>query len=151
MMMKLIRDERGIAVTEGVIVMPFFIIIFMALIALHHIYEGRLEAQVNAAAKAFLHAHLGCADDPGAVQENTEYRDGLDDTGKEALDSAAGESPLQGAHTTGAETVVVDDIPALFGGPTRQISASQRVLCNMEPKDSVFGAIVELIREVVDW
>ena len=150
-MMQLIRDERGIAMTEGVIVMPFFIIIFMALIALHHIYEGRLEAQVNSLAKALEHAHLGCADDPGAVQENTEYRDGLDENGKKALDSAAGASPLQGAHTTGAETVVVDGVPTLFGGPTLTVSASQRVLCNMEPKDSIFGAIVEIIRDAVDW
>ena len=38
------RDERGTAMTEGVIVVPFFIIVWMGLLVLHHLQGGRLEA-----------------------------------------------------------------------------------------------------------
>jgi hypothetical protein len=149
--MRLVRDEEGTAITEGAIVMPFFIIILMALMALYHMYDGRIEAQVNSAAKAFKHARQGCVDDPGAVQEQNAYRDDLPDRGRQALDGAAGGSPLKGTHTTGAETVAVTGLPAVFGGPTKPATASQRVLCNMEPKDSVMEAIGEMVSEIADW
>ncbi len=55
----LIRDERGLAMTEGVIVVPFFIIVWAGLLALFHLYDARLTAQVSAGAVAMDMAASG--------------------------------------------------------------------------------------------
>ncbi len=56
---RLLRDEKGIAMTEGVIVIPFFLVIWMGLIFLDHTYNARLEAQVEAHNAAFQGALVG--------------------------------------------------------------------------------------------
>lgn len=145
------RDERGIAMTEGVIVMPFFIIIMMSLIALHHLYEGRLEAQVSSAARAFQHAREGCEGTSGAVTDNSDYAEDLTEDQRRILDSGAGENPVNGAHAHGEETVAVGDVPALFGGPTVLVRGKQDVACTMPATDSVFEGIADEVRDMVNW
>ncbi len=150
-MVKLWRDERGIAMTEGVIVMPFFILIMMSLIALHHLYDGRLEAQVSSAARAFQYAREGCEGNMGTVTDNSDYAADLTEDQRGILESGAGENPVNGAHADGEELVAVGDVPALFGGPTVLVRGKQDVACTMPPTDSVFGGIADEVRDMVNW
>jgi Flp pilus assembly protein TadG len=149
-MKALFEDERGISMTEGVIVVPFFILIWTGLIAVHHLYSGRLEAQLESAANAMATASYGCSeknvvDLTEAAGQNPEIADEADDW----LSSLSGDSPFAWSHAVVTATVDVDHIPRTLGGPVMQVSGRQRYLCNMEPVDSLTDLIVDLVNSLL--
>lgn len=152
---KLLDDKRGIAITEAVIVIPFFLIVWMAMITMHHMYEKRLEAQVISEGRAVSRAALGCKGDDTDVNEAASAADDkmaeehTDESG--FLSSIAGDQPFAWTHTSGAKSLVATGIPKLFGGPERRVKASQKFMCNMEPKDGLWNMLVDIMRSALGW
>jgi hypothetical protein len=158
----LIRDERGISMTEGVIVIPFFIIIWMGLIFLHRVYVGRLEAQVEAHNVAFSGAMKGnCRGkkDPNTNSNTKDIKaemaqkttnDQQIDISHEAEQSTQGEeggsSLFDWSHFITTTSVVVYNIPNPFGGPERTVEGKAKVMCNMKPRNGLSDTIYDMLK-----
>lgn len=152
---RLRRDECGIATTEAVIVIPFFLIVWMGLITVHHVYEKRLEVQVLSESRAISRAANGCKGDDqdvspeaGAADDKMEAEHS-DESG--FLSSIAGDQPFAWTHTSGGLSIVASGIPELYGGPERRVKGSQKFMCNMEPKDGLWDMLVDMMRSALGW
>lgn len=143
------RDERGTAMTEGVIVVPFFIVVWMGLLALHHLLAGRLEAQLAAGSAALAAAGSGECD--GATTSLEDFPQTADvevDLGGEEesmLEAIAGCQPLSWNHAEPVAAVTVHGIPVPLGGPDRTVTGRRVLMCNMKPVDG----LLELVADVV--
>ena len=145
-------DDRGIAMTEAVVVIPFFLIVWMGLITMHRMYEKRLEAQVMSESRAIQISLHGCAgssepvDDPsGSVPDELEIKGGSSSW----FDRMTGDQPFAWSHTSGKTVLVASGIPKLFGGPTRKVKGKQKMLCNMRPKDGLWDMLISMINSAV--
>ena len=155
----LLRDKSGIAITEAVIVIPFFLIVWMGLITMHHMYEKRLEAQVISEGKAITVSIKGCKgdydygdDDSNAASNEANSQmesEHSDESGW--LTSIAGEQPFAWKHTSGGKKLIASGIPELFGGPDRAVRASQKFMCNMEPKDGLWDMLFDIMKGALGW
>lgn len=153
--MRSLRDnEQGLAMTEGVIVVAFFLLIWMGLIALHRMYDGRLSAQVESERLVLAKAAAGCS---GENVADLTAEAGVDaelsgDTG-DWLAALGGDQPFAWSHAVVAVRLVVDGIPERLGGPSRTVKGRQRMLCNMEPIDSLTDLIADLVSDALglDW
>ena len=140
-MITLIRNERGAAMTEAVVVIPFFLIIWMSLIFLHHMYKGRLEAQTVSMSAALENSYGGCKGNP----TSDESSERLSPEANSWIQRIANEQPLGWTLTHGTCTKTVSGIPALFRGPERQVKAEQHIMCNMKPKKSILQLVYDLV------
>jgi hypothetical protein len=154
-------DERGISMTESVIVIPFFLIVWMGLIFLHHTYLGRLEAQVEAHNKAFQGAMQGKCE---GAKEGAVHDDRIDDAinDKEAGDEAVSLNAMDLATAGGGDSmfdwsnyvvsaeVEVKGLPKPLGGPTKKMKGEARLMCNMEPRDGLSDALFEFLKGLLD-
>lgn len=148
-MRALITDERGIAMTEAVITIPFFILIWMSLITLHRLYDARLEAQIVSMATALDHSYRGCRGNPSPVGDVTGRGGDISSETNTWLSTIAGEQPLGWTHTKGEYHRLVDGIPMIFGGPELEVRASQKVICNMRPKDGIVDLVLGLVKGLI--
>lgn len=57
---ELLRDKRGAAMAEGVIVLPFFIIVLAAIIYFHRAYATKISMNTKARSCAWSYAVNGC-------------------------------------------------------------------------------------------
>lgn len=156
----LARDERGIAMTEAVIVIPFFLIVWMGLIFLHNAYLGRLEAEVEAHNQAYQGAMVGSC---GGKKEESAHNDEMDDAvnGAEdgndavslnAMDLAAkggGDSLFDWSNYLLEVEVEVGGIPEPMGGPKKKLKGEARMMCNMEPRDGLADALFEFLKDLL--
>ena len=130
----LLREESGIAMIEVAIVAPFFILIWMGLIALHHLHGGRLEAQLEAGAQALAMAaggDCGVADlSLDDLPQTAGLETGLGGAEADMLEEIAGAQPFAWAHATATASKTVEGIAAPFGGPTSEVSGA-RVLATI--------------------
>jgi Flp pilus assembly protein TadG len=144
--MTLIRDRRGVAMTEAVVVLPFFIIIWMSLVALHHVHQGRLEAQVGSMDAALSRSYRGCTGSDAQNLDSSGKSQAMPAQSADWLERISGEQPFGWSHTHGKCAVEVDGVPALYGGPERTVRASQTLLCNMKPKDGLVEMVFDLVK-----
>ena len=158
----LMRNERGISMTEAVIVIPFFILVWMGLIFLHRTYIGRLEAQVEAHNVAFSGAMKGhCkgkklpndnSNTPGIQEEMTQKTENNQqiDISHEAEQSTKGDdggsSLFDWSHFVTTTSVVVHNIPKPFGGPVRIAEGKAKVMCNMKPRNGLSDTIYDMLK-----
>ncbi len=157
---KLYADRKGIAITEAVIVLPVFLLIWMGLITMHHMYEKRLEAQVVSLGTAVRVSLNGCAgytvtedspvhDDPdGRIPDEISAGNlsATKDSNQSWWEQVSGDQPFAWRHTTGGATKTAYNIPKLFGGPTRKLGADQYLLCNMREQDGLWDMLVNMIQ-----
>jgi hypothetical protein len=148
-MTNLMRNENGVAMTEAVIVIPFFLIIWMSIITLHHLYDGRLEAQTISLATALSRSFKGCTGDPSPVTGAADASAEIAPETSSWLSELAGEQPLGWTHTHGRCTITVSGIPGLFGGPEKEVRAEQTVICNMRPKDGIIDLVYGMVKSML--
>jgi hypothetical protein len=150
---RLLADERGIAMTEGAIVAPFFVLIWMGLIALHLLHGGRLAAQLEAGSQVLAMAAGGDCGDADMSLDELPQTSGID-TGlgaeeAEMIESIAGAQPFAWAHATAAATLTVEGIAAPFGGPTREVTGRRVLMCNMRPVDGLMDLVASVVQEAL--
>ena len=152
-MMKLVFDDRGIAMTEGVIVIPFFIVIWVGLVALFHLFSGRLEAQVDAGAVAMKMAASGdCGDadlSMSDMEETSAIDTGMESSESSMIESVAGCQPFAWSHAKVTVDREVSGIPAAAGGPTSTVSAKRSLMCNMKPVDGLLDMVAQVVSEAL--
>jgi hypothetical protein len=171
MISSFIKNERGIAMTEGVITIPFFIIVWMALIYLHHVYTARLEAQVEAHHVALKGAMKGkCSGKKGvsSSESTSRMREDVNQKTDSSTDDGKNVNIVnQAEKTSGSEKngsksggnslfdwspylieweVAAQNIPETFGGPTVVTSGEAKIMCNMVPRESLADAFFNLVK-----
>ncbi len=152
---QLLRDRRGAAMIEGVIVMPLFIAVLAAIVHLHSSYAAKLDANVQARSCAWAYSIAGCTGKTSLPKGcNVE---GLGDgkNGLRSIGSAVGMSgtpgrragalgtdgALAGASHVGVtllglrEGIVAKphrtvSVPSILGGGKRAITGNYSVMCN---------------------
>ncbi|MCP4677201.1 MAG: hypothetical protein GY854_17135 [Deltaproteobacteria bacterium] len=158
----ILRDDRGIAMTEGVIVIPFFIIIWMGLIFLHGTYIARLEAQVEAHNVAYQGAMIGQCKGAKDGKGNDEKMDTIlsdanagvpedSDVDLDVIDLAkkgGGDSMFDWSHHIVGATVTASGLPKPLGGPTKKMKGKARLMCNMEPRDGLSDALYNFLKDL---
>ena len=135
--------------TEGVVVVPFFILVWMGLVALHHLLDGRLEAQAAAGCAALAAAGSGECDGASTsladFPQTADVQVSLGEEEESMLEAIAGCQPLSWNHAEPAAEVTVHRIPAPLGGPERTVTGRRVLMCNMKPVDG----LLELVADVV--
>jgi hypothetical protein len=158
----LARDERGLSMTEGVIVIPFFILIWMALILFHRVYTGRLEAQVEAHNVAFSGAMKGKCEGKKVSNDNSNTNDIKEEMSQKTANNQqidishqaeqsthsddGGNSLFDWSHFVTTTSIVVDDVPKPFGGPQRIVKGKAKVMCNMKPRSGLSDTIYDMLK-----
>jgi Flp pilus assembly protein TadG len=151
--MGIVRDENGTAMTEGAIVVPFFILIWMGLMALHHLFVGRMEAQVTAGAVAMQMADSGeCGDADLSLDDISQISGmdtGLEEKEGEMIGSIAGCQPFAWSHATATIQNSVEGVPVPMGGPTAKVEGTRTVMCNMEPVDGLMDLVTTVVSKAL--
>lgn len=146
--------EKGIAMTEGVMVVPVFIVIWMGLITMHHLYAGRLEAQVNAGNLAMQMSRAGeCQNNDVSSNEYPQTHDLNDNIGETEsgwVSALTGGQPFAWSHATVRTGVEVDGIPVPMGGPSREMYGKQTYMCNMKQVDGFWELVWKMAKEMLD-
>ena len=151
--MGIVCDEAGTAMTEGAIVVPFFIVIWMGLIALHHLFIGRMEAQVTAGAVAMQMAESGnCGDADLSLDDISQISGmdtGLEEREGEMIGSIAGCQPFAWSHANAKVENSVEGVPVPMGGPTVKVGGTRTVMCNMEPVDGLMDLVTTVVSKAL--
>jgi len=148
--------------TEAVIVIPFFIIIWMGLIFLHSTYIARLQAQVDAHNVAYQGAMIGQCKGAKDDKGNDEEMDGVlndanadasgnNDMGIDVIDLAkkgGGDSVFDWSHHIVGATVTASGLPEPMGGPTKKMNGKARLMCNMEPTGGLADALYSFLEDL---
>ena len=159
-MRRMWEEERGVAMTEAVVVLPFFMVLWMGLVALHNLWDARLEAQAESWGDALAASRAAdCQGDPRSMVAQLDAAPG----GDAALDavqdehsgagtalSAAGVLPFAFRHLTGTASREASGIPVPLGGPTRMARGRNKVMCNMQPQEGLFDVVVNFIEALLE-
>lgn len=160
----LLRDTRGAAYTEVVLMMPVFISLFAGVGFFHQYYTARMDAGTEARRCAWAYANGGCEQVPagcaGVVGGSGGAERRLSDSAVQGqVDEARGnvsqmerEMPLPGAATRIYEAILGSSttasasepvtMPDWVGGGTRQARCGYTVVCN-EREQTLGGLIRE--------
>jgi hypothetical protein len=150
----LLSCEQGIAMTEAVVVLPFFLVVWMSMITVHRMYEKRLESQVTSESRALQHSYSGCTgytDASGSADKlgvGSEAESAMRDTAG-WISAISQNTPFGWSHTKGKTTLIATGIPELFGGPERGLTSDQYLLCNMKSQNGLIDMIVNLARDLL--
>lgn len=158
----LLQDRRGISTVEAILAIPFFIVIWMALIFLHHTFVGRLEAQVAAHNTAFSGAMVGRCNGKKVKSDSADTTDITNEMGRETtndqqidiVDQAnrstsgedGGSSLFDWSHFLTSTSIPVSGIPKPFGGPEKTVEGQAKVMCNMKPRDGLGDSIYDMLK-----
>ncbi|MBN2527236.1 MAG: pilus assembly protein [Deltaproteobacteria bacterium] len=171
--MNIYSDTRGVAMTEGVIVIPFFIIVWLGIFSVYAYYVARLEAQANAASGAYSQAIGGNCDDvtyySGPVDsdddknsESQEKREPLE-SGISRVESDAAFKELRKVEGSGiwdnakdinplAHQFVeskADVVHEIYGRRTERAHGERYMLCNSKPVNGILDFIGESLKSMV--
>jgi hypothetical protein len=157
----LLRDTRGAAYTETVLMMPVLISIFAGIGVFHAAYRGRMDAAEDARRCVWEYANGGCTTPPPGCEAivggssasplSDPAVDGHARDANQALGDMSRIIPVPGlggllesilGTTTTARASRQIQMPAWLGGATRTESASETVVCNERPRE-----LEDLIRD----
>ena len=144
-------DERGAALTEAVVVIPFFLIIFAGILFVGKMYETKLRVMRFAKESAWNYAMCNCGevgDEPSSKCQTPEGTSsssgGAEGASPSGYDPSAiskvGSGPSGGvanksvgSSQASMEASVTAD--GMIGGYTKTMSSRTRVMCNEAPHD----------------
>lgn len=138
-----LREERGAIMAEAAICLPFFVFLWMGLVALHGLWTARLTAQATAHAMVYEgtgKGHCSGSTESGFGVEASE----LSSQAKSALE-AGGDHLFDWSMYVVEATVKAEPIPDALGGPSKTVKGRARLLCNTEPQKSLGEFIFEVI------
>ncbi|UJR83813.1 TadE/TadG family type IV pilus assembly protein [Sandaracinus amylolyticus] len=140
----LLRDTRGAAYAEAVLVIPVFVLLAGGVVYLHGVHAARMDASLRARECAWAYANGGCETLPPECRETG--GGAADDGGDPALADAVASVqemqssfPIPGLGSTGeaifgrtvrlSATATAQSTP-LFPAPPREMEASALGVCN---------------------
>jgi len=142
----LLRDERGSVMTEAVVMLPFFILVWGCIIYVSQLYEKGIETQATARECAWRHAKDNCEGDsrcaigPG-LDPSRDYGSG-DASAIESAEGSGGPGFLGDGFLTnilfGADITATAQSstrkPELIGGGDAEIVGKVGLACNEKPR-----------------
>jgi len=141
------RRERGAAMVEALVAIPFFILVFGFTMFLGTFYGEKMRTLRVSRECAWSNAMLGCN---GGCQASVGVTDGEQLTPPDAQDPAANGAP-------GSEIMSKDWYQATFtvkssatasgviGGFSKPLESTTRVMCNEEPENGDLAGVVGYI------
>jgi len=145
--MKWIQNCDGVAMTEGIIVVPFLLLVWSGLSALAAIYLHRLDIEAWAAAQVMDMASAGnCSD---VSEESVPGAEPLADREAGLLSRLGGTNPLVMAHSRATVSQQVSDLPSALNGGTVRLSTGRIMMCNTRPVDGLMDLIVADVRAML--
>jgi hypothetical protein len=134
------RRQRGAVMAEGVVVIPFFIIIFAGLVFLGTLYEEKLRTHKTSMDNAWTTALKGCVGQPANALPIT----------KDLPLGAAEGSPQAGLCNTGFGEVNLFEAgavtrPTTLGGGSQNATTYSYVLCDEDPQTGDFEGAAEFL------
>jgi len=149
----LLSDDRGVAMVEGVIVVPFFLIIWMGLIALFSLFDARLEAQLAAGDAAMQMASGGMCKEADMslddMDQTSEMDTGMDSEESDMISNISGSQPFAWSHARTTVSRDAENIPESFGGPTITVKGKRTLMCNMKPVDGLMDMVAGLVSDLL--
>ncbi len=157
-MKRLLGDTRGAVMAEGVIVLPFFVILLASIIYFHRAYATKISVNSKARSCAWSYAIDGCRKSSlpegcpigeiGGSRTLAKVFDvGIEDGSNDDIlrETSAFGDALQGVNTVGLTLIGLDEgivakpgesvaIPSILGGGSRSISGNYSVMCNERKK-----------------
>lgn len=135
--MSLLRDTRGAAMTETVIMLPVFILIWACVIYVYQAYEKKVDVMQKTREDAWHHATNACRGSAGSGGGGTTIH-----TSDYDIDSAVGsvfrilgsayyQGPLRELEASRGDTI---EEPELVGSDTVHLDYRIELMCNEEPQ-----------------
>ena len=144
--MNLIRSTNGLAMTEGIIVIPFFIIIWAGLSGIHQGYSAQMKAQSLASSSTLINAGNGnCGNgkiSPDAIHGETDIPD-ISSPEKRLLNKIGGSNPLVPVRAQESA-----DVDSLIFNKTITQKGKRIMTCNTKPINNLMELIVQNIKEL---
>jgi hypothetical protein len=154
------RNVRGAASVEAVVVLPVFIILFVAVLFIRDLAGSKLAADETARRCAWQYSANSCSAIPAGCEEVLKgvHRGSMDTDLSNTVNTLEGKlatgSTVKDAIKELVQTMVTDELanyltlsldsrktvelnrPALFGGGTIQVLGKYRLACNIQEKNS---------------
>ncbi|MBN2714377.1 MAG: pilus assembly protein [Deltaproteobacteria bacterium] len=138
--MKIMKEEQGIAMTEGVIVVPFFIAVWLGAFSLYGYFTARLVAQGKATDSAYTHTISGnCSDTSGNNDDDAVQLD----SAALGIDNKYWESVAEFCPLIPTNINASADVTHTVYGRAQSARGSRVMLCNNRPVDGVFEMLIE--------
>lgn len=145
--------REGAAMVEAVIAVPFFIVVFLGLIALHHAWQAGIRAQSEAREAAYRRSlaedcggFSAAADLLGLGDEADGALAGATDEALSLVDAVLGGGIFTLEHVRTEGLAEVHGVPGRFGGPAVRARAEAILICNERPAEG----ILDLVRQRLD-
>lgn len=137
---RLLRDERGAAMTETVIMMPAFLILWGSVFYVFTLGRNIVEMNVRIRQGAWQRAYDGCRTTPEAPTRIAEGETGLSSTG--GLPGFFGRilDTLFDEFTASRSGEVAQ--PPVLGGESQRYRGAMVWMCNEDPEDYGFANMV---------
>lgn len=141
----LLRDERGTATTETVIMLPFFILVWGLIFYVFDYFHSRIEHQMWTRRHAWRHAYTGCESDGSYGRTSMDETGGFDGEGFVGhVDDVL--SVLPGFHfdEIRANRTATVNRPEVIGGGGLTHEREMYLLCNEVPHGAnLFSAVAD--------
>jgi hypothetical protein len=137
--------------TEAVVAIPFFIIMFAATVFIGDFYKQKLRTLREARQKAWVHASANCSSNE--AETNTSDMSNVPPEGENPGQGAPGSDVLSKGYDE-AHAKVEGEATAsnILGGITKTVKSESYVTCNEEPRDGdplgVFRYVGDVISDV---
>lgn len=139
--MNILHNDDGLAMTEGVIVIPFFIAVWLGVFSLYCYYTARLDAQSDATGTAYAGAMGGDCNDQSL--NNVEGAPVVDDA---TISMDGGKWEQLGEHIPLVPSRVAPKVKVSHEvyGREREAEGSRLMQCNSKPIDGFFEMIFDM-------
>lgn len=158
----LLRDERGAAYTEAVIMLPVFMTVMALFFMVYRVYTKKFETMSNVRSVAWTAANSDSCEDGGTEEcpsggsgcttsdEEDDVQGGIDDLLGEATEIPVLGTLLDGVFGVAITKTVTDSVenPDYLGGGTKSVATSYTLMCNPEPT-TVWELILDSFNDII--
>lgn len=129
---RLLRDDRGTASTETIMMTPAFLIIWGSVFYVFTLGRNIVEMNVRIREGAWQRAYDGCRSTPDSPTRISEGSTGSSSTGDAAILGSILDTIFTEFHAARNGSV---DQPPVLGGDTQQYRGDMLWMCNEDPED----------------
>ena len=154
------KNDKGIAMTEGVIVIPFFLVVWFGIFSVYCAYTARLDARGEATRGAYKQSMSGECDNFSFNNDEGAPDTGFSRNSNERSEFSIGEEKI--SNGSGIWNAAKDMNPLIFQhvdasanvsheiyGRTHNAVASRIMLCNSKPADGILQLISDSLKALI--
>jgi hypothetical protein len=160
------RNQRGAAMVEAVVAIPFFLVIFASILYVGQTYGEKLRVMRSSKEKVWSFAMANCGEPgdspPGHGGDTSGVSRGSESNGQNGGADTSQAGQAQGApHSevlskdVGSATITMDatvTAPGILGGISARQSSYRKVMCNEPAYDGdLKGTVKAAYQEITKW